>query len=116
MDIISLVSSILEPLEVPTIYGWYDENLKQTHITFLEFDNLESEFADDEATQEEHYIQVDLWTFDVEESQSIKAQIKELMKENDCLYQGGQDLPEPQSDGSCLFHIATRWLITESLE
>lgn len=116
MDILALVSSSLEILNIPVIYGWYDENLHQAHITFLEFDNLQGEFADDYATEEQHFITVDLWTFDVDESQALKKQIKELMKANDFLYQDGADQVEPQSDGSALYHITTRWLIAENLE
>lgn len=116
MNLIALVSSTLKSLNIITIYGWYDENLKKTHITFLEFNNLDNEYADDKNTTEEHYITVDLWTFDVDESQQIKKQIKKLMKENDFLYQDGATQPQPQSDGSILYHVTTRWLIIEGIE
>lgn len=116
MDLITLVSSALEPLGITTIYGWYDENLKKTHITFLEYDNLDGEYADDASTTEEHYITVDLWTFDADESQNINRQIKRILKANDFMYQDGTTQTETQSDGSTLYHATTRWLIIENLE
>lgn len=116
MDIIELVSTALESLNVITIYGWYDDSLNKTHITFLEFDSFENDYADDEAEIEEHYITVDSWTKDVIESQSLKKQIKMLMKQNDFKYQDGADQTEVLEDGSILYHVTTRWLMVENLE
>ncbi|WP_338025423.1 hypothetical protein [Clostridium yunnanense] len=113
MDIISLVADSLASLDAIVVYGWYDESLNDTHITYLEFDNLEDEFADDEATTEEHYIQLDIWTKDLDESQNLKKEIKKLMKENGFLYQDGQDQYENDTQ---LWHIASRWLYIENLE
>lgn len=116
MDILELVTTALKPIEVTVVYGWFDENLNDTHITFLEFDNKDDDYGDDEATSTEHYVQVDIWTKDVAESQTLKKQVKALLKSNSFLYQDGQDSNETQSDGSILQHIATRWLIVEDLK
>lgn len=113
MDILELVTNALESLNIPCIYGWYDENLSETHITFLEFDNQEEEYSDDEATSIEHYIQVDIWTKDTNESQTIKKQVKELLKQNGFIYQNGQDLFEIENQ---MWHIPQRFLIVEYLE
>lgn len=115
MDIIELVAESLESLEIDVIYGWYDENLKDTHITYLEFDNLEGEFADDESTTEEHYITVDLWTKNSSEVTTLKKEIKRLLKLSGFFYQDGADQTEPQTDGSILYHITSRWLYEENL-
>lgn len=115
MDILDLVTTALEPLNIIVSYGWYDENLNATHITFLEFDNVDSDFADDEATSNEHWLQTDIWTKDTLEGQTLKKQVKELLKLNGLLYQDGQDQHEPQTDGLILWHIASRWLIVEDL-
>jgi hypothetical protein len=112
LNILDLVSTSLESLNIITVYGWYDESLNDTHITFLEFNNLEDEFADDEALTEEHYITVDLWTKDIEESQNLKKQIKELLKKSNFIYQDGADQFESDTG---LYHITTRWLIIENL-
>lgn len=112
MNILEKVDTALSFLDIPKIYGWYDESLNSTHITFLEFDNQEDEFSDDEATTEEHYIQVDLWTKDITESQTLKGQIKQVLKQNGFIYQDGQDQFENDTG---LWHIATRWLIIEDL-
>lgn len=114
MDILELVTNTLESLNVPCIYGWYDEQLN-THITFLEFDNVDDNYSDDEAETEEHYLQVDIWTKDVKESQVLKKQVKELLKSNEFIYQDGSDLKETLEDGSVLWHIAQRYFIEEDL-
>lgn len=111
MNILDLVSNALQNLNIPVVYGWFDAEL-QTHITFLEFDNLEDEFADDAPTTEEHYIQVDIWTKDTIESQTFKKQVKDLMKNNNFIYQDGQDQFEFDKQ---LWHIATRWLLIENI-
>lgn len=113
MDILELVTTALASLNIPIIYGWYDSSLDTTHITFLEYDNLKDEFADDEATTEEHYIQVDIWTKDIEEAQILKKQVKQLLKADGFFYQDGQDQYENDTE---LWHIAQRFLIIEDLE
>lgn len=115
MDIIELVAEALEPLGIDTLYGWYDKNLNDTHITYLEFDNSEGEFADDEATVEEHYITVDLWTKDSSEVTELKKEIKRLLKLGGFFYQDGAEQTETETDGSTLYHITSRWLYEENL-
>ncbi|WP_315112909.1 hypothetical protein [Clostridium intestinale] len=115
MDIIELVAEALEPLGIDTLYGWYDKNLNDTHITYLEFDNSNDNFADDEATTEEHYITVDLWTKNSSEVTTLKKEIKRLLKLGGFFYQDGVDQTEAQTDGSVLYHITTRWLYEENL-
>lgn len=114
MDILKLVNAALATLGIIVVYGWYDENLA-THITFLEFDNLQSDYSDDEAETEEHYIQVDIWTKDVAESQTLKKHVKTLMKNAGFFYEDGADLVETKEDGTQLWHIAQRFLIIENL-
>lgn len=116
MDILELVSSSLASLNIPIVYGWFDKNIKTTHCTFLIFDENDEDYSDDEATTTEHWIQVDIWTKDTEEAQALKKTVKQLLKVNGLLYQDGQDKTEIQNDGSCLWHIASRWLIVEDLE
>lgn len=113
MDILELVSTVLTSLEIPVIYGWHDESLNQSHITFLEFDNEDDNYSDDEATSTNHYIQIDIWTKDAVEAQMLKKQIKRLLKSNEFLYQNGADQYENDTE---LWHIAQRFLIIEDLE
>lgn len=113
MDVLELVTSALKSLNTQCIYGWYDESLDSTHITFLEFDNEDSDFVDDEATTIEHYVQVDIWTKDIEEAQMLKKQVKELLKSNNCNYQNGSDQFEIDAK---LWHIAQRFLYIENLD
>lgn len=118
MDIIQVISAALNGpngLKVPAVYGWYNDKLNKTHITFLEFDNLENEYFDDSENAEEHYIQVDLWTFNASDKKIIKD-IKRLLKQSRFLYEDGADLLEPQTDGRTLYHYATRWLYVEEIK
>lgn len=113
MDMLALISSILASLNIPIVAGWYDANIGQTHITFLEFDNEEDDFSDDEAETEVHYIQFDIWTLDVDEAQSLKKQVKKLLKQNGFVFQNGVDQFESDTK---LWHIAQRFIYLESLE
>lgn len=113
MEFIELVSTSLEPLNIPVIYGWFDKNINSTHITFIEFDNVEGEYCDDEATTEEHWIQIDVWTKNVEEAQTLKRSIKKLLKDSNFNYQDGADQFEADTE---IWHISTRWLYVENLE
>jgi len=113
VDILELVTSALTSLNIKCIYGWYDESLNSTHITFLEFDNEDSDYSDDEAITEEHWIQVDIWTKDTEEAQILKKQVKELLKSNSFNYQNGADQFEIDTK---LWHIAQRFLYIEDLD
>lgn len=114
MKLIKLISSTLESLKMPVSYGWYDKDLNTAHITFLEFDNLENEYYDDENESEEHYIQVDLWTKELDDKNIVKS-IKQLLKEKNFMYEDGADLVETLNDGSQLYHFVTRWLYEEEL-
>ncbi|HAT4257297.1 TPA: hypothetical protein I9068_000590 [Clostridium perfringens] len=76
------------------IEGWYDNELNKTHITVHEYLESEESFQDDEASELEHNIQVDIWSKDSVEAYNLKKQVRKLLKENGFKFTSGQDLFE----------------------
>ena len=40
----------LKQFNIPVFYGWYDDSIKDTHITFFNYSDNESSFEDDDNT------------------------------------------------------------------
>ena len=112
IDIIALVSKSLEPLNIMVIEGWYDKELNKTHITVHEYLDSEDDFQDDEASELEHNMQVDIWSMDSIEAYNLKKQVKKLLKENGFKFTSGQDLPESDTK---IYHKALRFTYLEEL-
>jgi hypothetical protein len=109
-DIITLVSNTLEPLSIPVIEGWYDEELNKTHITVHEYLDQEYDFEDDEASCINHNIQVDIWSKDSLEAYKLKKEVRKLLKKSDFLVQQGQDFYETDTK---IYHKAMKFTYTE---
>ncbi len=92
MDIIDLAAQALRTISDEGIIvkqGWYDEKIKDTHITLWSLDDNETGYCDDEAEFEEGFIQVNIWaTYDCVE---LKRQVKRLMKNAGFMYEAGND-------------------------
>ncbi|GAA0069251.1 hypothetical protein UT300003_07740 [Clostridium sardiniense] len=112
-DIIGLVFEILSPLKVDVIEGWYDKDLNKTHITVHEYLEQDENFIDDENTEVEHNIQIDVWSTDSIESENLKNKIKKLLKSNDFLYDQGESFYETDTK---IYHKGMRFNYTEELE
>ncbi|STB55975.1 hypothetical protein [Clostridium perfringens] len=112
VDIIALVSETLEPLNIMVIEGWYDNELKKTHITVHEYLESEESFQDDEASELEHNIQVDIWSKDSIESYNLKKQVRKLLKENGFKFASGQDLFESDTK---IYHKGLRFTYLEEV-
>lgn len=111
MELNQLIFKVLNPLGVPVEYGWYDENIKDTHITFFQFLEKNEEFCDDEEIQTGHYIQVDIWS--KENVENLKKKVKSALKEADFSFQEGQDFFENDTK---IYHKAMRFYIAECLD
>ncbi|MVO70827.1 hypothetical protein GOD95_05135 [Paeniclostridium sordellii] len=109
-DIISFVTQTLEPTNVPTFEGWYDEELNKTHITIHEYFDKDSEYQDDKASCINHDIQVDIWSKDSLEAFKLKKQVRKLMIENDFRKTDGQDFQEVKTK---IYHKAMRFTYNE---
>lgn len=96
-DIIALVYDCLECLDVPIIEGWYDAELNKTHITVHEYLEQDESFEDDEAREEEHNIQIDVWSKDSLEAFKLKKSIKKLLKKNNFYFDSSDDFYETKT-------------------
>ncbi|MDK0737884.1 hypothetical protein P5E70_04430 [Clostridium perfringens] len=112
VDIIALVSETLEPLNIMVIEGWYDNELNKTHITVHEYLESEESFQDDEASELEHNIQVDIWSKDSVEAYNLKKQVRKLLKENGFKFTSGQDLFESDTK---IYHKGLRFTYLEEM-
>ncbi len=112
VDIIALVSETLEPLNIMVIEGWYDNELNKTYITVHEYLESEESFQDDEASELEHNIQVDIWSKDSIESYNLKKQVRNLLKENGFKFTSGQDLFENDTK---IYHKGLRFTYLEEV-
>lgn len=112
LDIIALVSEALSSLNVDVIEGWYDKELNKTHITVHEYLDQENGFQDDEASELEHNIQLDIWSKDSLEAYNLKKQVRKLLKENGFKYESGQDFYEVETG---IYHKALRFTYLEDI-
>lgn len=98
----------LKDLGVPVLYGWYDESLNKTHITFFTFSEIPEDYSDDDYENLESYIQIDIWSR--ENVESLKRQVKKAMKNKDFRYTDGRDQFETDTK---LYHKALRFYISD---
>lgn len=88
--------------------GWYREDLNTTHITFFSLLENEADFSEDEAETIEFMVQIDVWTKDSIEANTLKREIKTRLKSNDFTYIDGKDLFE-NINNEILYHKALRY-------
>lgn len=115
MDIIEKIDTVLtntlEPLSINSFYGWYDENISETHVTFTLISDNEDDYADDEAESVNYLVQVDIWS--KENMEDLKKTIKSAMKTlNNCTYSDGADLYE---DDVKIYHKVLRFNVLEAV-
>lgn len=113
MDIIKLAAKALEQISAQGItvkQGWYDENIKSTHITLWNVNDAEEGYSDDEATEEGQILQVNIWAdYD---ALDLKKEVKKLMKKAGFYYQDGSD----EQEKADLFNKAMRFYYIAEME
>lgn len=114
-DIVPIVAKALKPISndgyvVQT--GWYDENIDKTHVTFVELNDNTEDSSDDEEESVSHLIQVDVWSYDDIESNSIKQRVKSLLQKSGFFYEDGENLPEVKNNKK-FYHRALRFTYCE---
>ena len=62
IDIEDLVYQTLSSIECPVRYGWYDENMQSTHVTYFVIQESPEMDSDDEMESLAYNIQVDVWS------------------------------------------------------
>ena len=74
IDIEDLVYQTLSSIECPVRYGWYDENMQSTHVTYFIIQESPEMDSDDEMESLAYNIQVDVWST-TDDDKKIKKQI-----------------------------------------
>lgn len=95
MDVIEVISQALEDISsrgICVVQGWYDKNIKDTHITFCELNDRINNTSDDKEEDIEHVIQIDIWSR--KDELKLKKEVKKLMLDNDFGYLEGQNFFE----------------------
>ncbi|MDT8717605.1 hypothetical protein IAI10_13110 [Clostridium sp. 19966] len=108
MDNIELIDTALSNAldSIPVRYGWYDENINETHVTFILLNEDVEGYSDDEDEITGTEFQVDIWSRDNVED--LKKQIKKALKAIDCTFLQGQDQYEEDTK---IYHKALRFFI-----
>lgn len=105
------LSNILTPLDIESFYGWYDEDINDTHVTFILLSDEDIDYSDDEAEKTEYYVQVDIWS--KENVESLKKAIKTAMKGiPGCYYSDGRDFYEVETK---IYRKSLRFYIEEDV-
>ncbi|MGG3623863.1 hypothetical protein ABES25_09960 [Bacillus gobiensis] len=92
-DIVELVDSILNPLQIPVNFMENPDEVKPaSFITFFEYNQQAYVRANDEEKKTVHYIQVDFFTRDTTVYTQIVKQIKDLLIANGFIRRNEQDL------------------------
>lgn len=113
MDIIQIISKALEDISnrgICVVQGWYDKNIKDTHITFCELTDKVENVSDDEEEDIEHIIQVDIWS--KKDEFKLKREVKKLMLKADFGYLEGQEFFELDTK---IYHKALRFNYLEEV-
>lgn len=113
LDVIKLAAAALEPISnrgIKVKQGWYDEELKQTHITLWNVSDTEEGHSDEEAIEEGCILQVNIWAdYD---ALDLKKEVKKLMKAAGFYYLDGND----EQEKADLFNKAMRFYYTAEME
>lgn len=112
-NIIGLVYDALKHCNVDIIEGWYDKELKKTHITVHEYLTRDSDFCDDENLTVEHNIQVDVWGEFSNEVNDLRDFCKNSLKKAGFMFNQGEDLYETDTK---IYHRAMRFTYIEELK
>ncbi len=99
------ICEILETLGIDIAFMEYEGKSKE-YIIFSIYDDEDDDFNDDTNDSEVFYINITYW-FKSKSNINKSVRIKELMKENDFIYNGGKDLKDDGYFGKSLDFIFT---------
>ena len=98
VDIINDTANALKEIDekgIPVFQGWYDDDIKKTHVTLWDLGENEQDYADDDAGSEKHSVQVTIFS-EIDEVELAHG-IKTLMKACDFVFEWrNADDSEPQ--------------------
>lgn len=105
IDIEDLVYQTLSSIECPVRYGWYDENMQSTHVTYFVIQESPEMDSDDEMESLTYNIQVDIWST-TDDDKKIKKQIIKSMRAQGFGFDDSADLFETETK---IYHKAMRF-------
>lgn len=113
MDIVKKIYDTLisAGIKVPIQYGWYDKNIKETHITYLTLLEVPEVESDDEIEILAYHIQIDIWSKD--DDIKLKRKVRSALKKADFIFTENKDDFETDTK---LYHKAMRFKILIDLE
>lgn len=113
MDIVKKIydSLINGGINIPIQYGWYDKNIKDTHITYLILLEVPENKSDDDIESLSYHVQVDIWSKNDEIK--LKNKIRRVLKKNDFIFIENKDDFEIDTK---LYHKAMRFEILIDIE
>lgn len=105
-----MIDKIYEMLQnVPNVYfGWYQEDLNETHVTFFIYNSVPTNFSDNEYESIEDSIQVDVWGTDYEEVNDRTIEVREIFTDNGFTWSSGNNDFETDTK---IFHNSLRFKI-----
>ncbi|MGL4761119.1 MAG: hypothetical protein ACRCWG_06620 [Sarcina sp.] len=110
MGIQDILDLLKKNLTIPVKFGWFDSNIKGTHLTFTLLSENPNLFDDNEFELEESLYQFDLWS-EQENPDKYTSIIKKLLIQNGFKYITTQGFYEKEDN---IFHIAFRFSIENS--
>jgi hypothetical protein len=114
VDIIEKSAEALKPISDDGIIvrqGWYEESLKQLHVTLWNLSDYIAAHSDDDEEVEAGMVQVNIWS--AEDQVSLKKRIKKLMRGAGFRFVEGHD--ELETD-TRVFINAMRFLLVQEAE
>lgn len=111
-DIEDFIYETLSPLECPVRYGWYDEEVRETHVTFFIALEMPDVSVDDEIESLNYTVQVDIWSTS-DDDKKIKKGIKKLMNAQGFGFIESADLFETDTK---IYHKAMRFNYYKEVE
>lgn len=113
MNINELVVTTLKPLNVPVVFQSYTGK-QYPHITFFEYMEQDSCWANNEKVSTEHYVQIDIWS--VSDYSDLKDSVLELMHAAGFIKRNSSDIFESGilSNHIDVFHRIIRFVINEN--
>lgn len=109
MELENLIELLKKNMPIPISYGWFDENIKGTHLTFFVLSEKPYFFDDDDFDYIKQTFQFDIWS-QSENPYKYYPQLRELLKSNGFNYITMQGFNEKENN---IFHLALRFEITK---
>lgn len=107
MDVLEAVKTALSGTSVPARVLHYD-NPPDTYITYFEFNEQESAWAENTVVAETRHIQVDIWSKC--NYSAVASQVKTAMRAAGFFFSYAQDLYESDTQ---IYHKAMRFSIAD---